>query len=110
MEGKTKSRFVIEETFGAAKEYINNYSAHDVIDILKIRLNMMETKSNYKSKYNNWDCPKCRTHQDTTEHIVECFTDVSKDAITQVDSTEWRKMIDGFKLYQEYKDAEVTRV
>ena len=110
MEGKTKSRFVIKETFGAAKEYINNYSAHNVIDILKIRLNMMETKSNFKSKYNNWDCPKCRSHQDTTEHIVECFTDVSKDAITQVDSTEWRKVIDGFKLYQEYKDADVARV
>ena len=82
MEDKTKSRFVIKETFGEVKEYVNRYSAYNGIEILRIRLNMIDTKSNYKTKYLNWDCPKCKKHINRIEHIVECFADVSKEVIT----------------------------
>ena len=106
MKDKTKSRFAIKESFGEARSYIKNHSGYNAIDILKIRLNMTETKSNFKSKYTDCYCPKCKTYNDTTEHVVQCFTEVNAEEITNTNSTEWMKIINGFQKYKEYKEAE----
>ena len=39
---------------------------------MKLRLNMLELKSNYKGNSKNETCDLCKTGKDTTEHIFEC--------------------------------------
>ena len=67
----TKLRF-LTKVF-KRKEYIDNLDSETAIGILKIRLNMIEVKHNYKGKYKEeLKCPICRTNGDKTEHIIEC--------------------------------------
>ena len=41
--------------------------------MIKIRLNMIETKCNYKGNFrNNTKCDICKLEEDTTEHIFKC--------------------------------------
>ena len=45
----------------------------ECVTLLKLRLNMTETKCNYKGKFqNDLSCPLCKTALDTTEHLIEC--------------------------------------
>ena len=42
--------------------------------ILKLRLNMLELKCNYKGEHkNNLACDLCKTGIDNTEHLFECI-------------------------------------
>ena len=34
---------------------------------------MITTKCNYKGSYQEFNCPGCETHLDTTEHLFECW-------------------------------------
>ena len=40
--------------------------------MMKIRLNMIETKSNYKGMFKTEICELCKETEDTTEHLLEC--------------------------------------
>ena len=41
--------------------------------MIKIRLNMIEAKCNYKGKFKtDLKCDLCKHDNDTTEHILEC--------------------------------------
>ena len=67
---KTKLRFC---TNFNRKSYFNQYPIDKVNIILKLKLNMLELKSNFKSQFNNNNtCNLCETHEDTTEHLFEC--------------------------------------
>ena len=45
----------------------------DTIEMMKLRLNMIEVKCNYKGMYkNNLRCDVCKSSDDTTEHILQC--------------------------------------
>lgn len=66
----TKLRFINEYKL---KNYIKVNSIEDVKIIMSIRLNMVEVKDNYKSKYvNNMKCELCNEGIDNTEHIFKC--------------------------------------
>ena len=39
---------------------------------MKLRLNMLELKSNYKGNNQNETCDLCKIEKDTTEHLFEC--------------------------------------
>ncbi len=39
---------------------------------MKVRLNMIEVRNNYKNQYEDRTCTLCKTETDTTEHIFEC--------------------------------------
>ena len=43
-----------------------------MIMIMKMRLNMIDVKCNYKSKFTNLNCELCGKEDDTTEHLFEC--------------------------------------
>ena len=66
---KTKLRF--NRGFGR-QEYINKYNMAKVREIMTIRLNMTELKTNFKGKYTDTLCPACGSNEETTEHVVEC--------------------------------------
>ena len=66
---KTKVRFIKEYS---QKEYLKELKFKDCIMMIKIRLNMIETKCNYKSMFTNLKCEICKSEDDTTEHLLEC--------------------------------------
>ena len=66
----TKLRFVenVER-----KKYIEELDYEDSITILKLRLNMIETKCNYKGNFvGNLNCAICKQTEDKTEHLFDC--------------------------------------
>ena len=67
---KTKLRWLNEFT---QQEYIEQLDFCDSIDMIKIRLNMIETKCNYKGLFKqNVMCDICKITEDTTEHLLQC--------------------------------------
>ena len=44
---------------------------------MKLRLNMLELKSNYKGNTKNETCDLCKNERDTTEHLFSC-TEIKK--------------------------------
>ena len=68
-EEMTKLRFVenVER-----KKYIEELEYSESITLLRLRLNMIETKCNYKGNFvGNQKCHFCSS-EDTTEHLLEC--------------------------------------
>ena len=49
-----------------------NIDLNTAKSIMKLRLNMLELKCNYKGKKNNEICDLCGDKNDTTEHLFEC--------------------------------------
>ena len=68
-QSKTKLRFI--EEFGR-KNYIEELEYKDCVTMLKVRLNMVEVKCNFKGNFNDKTCQICKQKQDTTEHLLEC--------------------------------------
>ena len=67
---KTKLRFQRGKPF-QKEEYVKNCNAELVERIMKIRLNIVECKSNFKGKYSDTTCLVCN-REETTEHLFEC--------------------------------------
>ena len=78
---KTKLRFIKEHS---QKEYLKELNFKQSIMMLKIRLNMVETKCNYKGIFKkDLKCTICKTEDDTTEHLTECTNNTSICNITE---------------------------
>ena len=72
----TKLRFIVE--YGR-KEYIDEMEYIDCVTMLKLRLNVVETKCNYKGKFPiDQKCEICHEEQDTTEHLLKCTSFVDQ--------------------------------
>ncbi|MEL6606459.1 MAG: reverse transcriptase domain-containing protein, partial [Cyanobacteria bacterium J06614_10] len=55
------------------QDYLTELNTWQAIMTMKIRLNMLKTKCNYKNKdQENLLCGLCKEKDDTTEHLVEC--------------------------------------
>ncbi len=66
-----KSRFLAEHDF-TRQEYINKLTNKEVMEMIKLRLNMTKVKDNFKNMHDNNICEFCKQTDDTTEHIFEC--------------------------------------
>jgi hypothetical protein len=70
-ETGTKGRFM--DGTNRRKRYIDSGNVKTTTGIMRIRLNMVEVKCNYKGKYKgNLTCPMCKIENDTTEHLFDC--------------------------------------
>ena len=65
---------------------------------MKIRLNMIWTRSNYKHKNKNTACRKCGIEEETTEHVLECQVGEQFDE-DRVEDVEWLKKVS--KIYKQ---------
>ena len=78
-EQHTKLRFIKEYS---QKSYLGELNLKDCITMIKIRLNMIETKCNYKNLFkDNLRCEICKDENDTTEHLLKCTKDVLEQNI-----------------------------
>ena len=67
---KTKLRFIKEYS---QKQHISELGVKRCKMMMKIRLNMIETKCNYKGIFkDNLKCEICKLENDTTEHLLKC--------------------------------------
>ena len=68
-----KLRFIKDDTF-KMKEYIIEGESEEVKKMMKIRLNMIEIKGNFKGNFRDgeYKCPLCKKENDGTEHLYEC--------------------------------------
>ena len=68
----TKLRFTRQSKF-MKQHYLENLSPHEVKQILRTRLNMVEAKDNFKGIYKtNLICDFCKKEKETTEHLLQC--------------------------------------
>ena len=81
-------------------EYVNEMVGDDVVEIMKIRLNMMDIHGNYKTDLTKKRlCPHCTQHKDTTEHLITCSAIESKDRWEETDlgltdAENWKGLLD----------------
>ena len=55
------------------KAYIQQLSPRYAKIIMEVRLGIVDTKVNYKNKYENLICRNCLKEQETTEHFFRCL-------------------------------------
>ena len=66
----TKLRFTMgHET----QEYIKMCRMTKVKSIMKMRLNMIDVKANFKGMYQDKMCAACKMELETTEHVIQCL-------------------------------------
>ena len=107
---KTKLRFLRGKKF-EKEEYVEKCDAEMVGKIMRIRLNMVQCKMNYKGNAGDVDCIMCG-NEETTEHLLECryyeqFTGTHKMHVRKKDfeSTEWLiKAARNMDLIQEVRE------
>jgi hypothetical protein len=93
-----KLRFIKDPVTFERKKYLVVMDAKSAINVLKLRLNMMEIYGNYKGNLTMERlCPLCKAEEDTTEHLLTC-KEIGQDKInsthiTNEDNTElWRQI------------------
>ena len=97
-----KTRFIKDDTF-KMKDYIMEGEHDEVRKMMKIRLNMIETKGNFKGNFRNGDCKclLCKNENDENERLYECqeienVIDKKKTTIKSISSeklTEQRRVM-----------------
>ena len=53
--------------------FVSHRGTEECKNILKIRLNMVNARANYKGTYGgDTKCRACKTEEETTEHLIDC--------------------------------------
>jgi len=110
-EGK-KSRFVNNVK---RKKYVDELNKKNVKIAMKVRLNMIEVKGNFKGSFSSEDmwCPICRECEDTTEHVFECKVSeridkqVTKNNIYDEDSTIVKNIAEYVEKAMEMRERKI---
>ena len=79
---KTKLRFCRNTN---KKSYIEDLGFTEARLVMKVRLNMIEVRNNYKNQYEDRTCTLCKTEIDTTEHIFSCKKiSMTQDKVSEI--------------------------
>ena len=106
----TKLRFTRGHT---TQSYISECPMAQVKRIMKVRLNMIDLKANFKGKYKDTVCVACKTETETTEHVIRCeeYKRIVEHSITvegdleeKMQDLEWL-----LKASKAYESIEETR-
>ena len=87
-------------TPGYEQQYLKHgqCTRQQIKTILRIRLHMISTKKNHKRDEEDTKCRKCVENEETTEHVLDCYTNTKFD-IQKIEDTNWLKEI--APLYEE---------
>ena len=100
VNANSKLRFLSKRDQYERAEYVNEMAGDEVLEILKIRLNMMDIHGNYKTDLTKKRlCPHCTRHKDTTEHLITCSAVESKENweekdLGRTDAESWKGLLD----------------
>ena len=56
--------------------YLKILNHEEARQIMRVRLNMVNVKANYRGSYKDYTCSGCHIHEDTTEHLFKCWKTV----------------------------------
>ena len=62
-------------------------------DYMKMRCRTTDVKTNFKSKYESFECEACKIEEETQKHIIEC-SEINKG------KKEYEKLPDYEELYK----------
>ena len=97
MKNKTKSRFIQHDKW-RKKEYFCELEGWIAMDVIKIRLNMWPLKMNYKrNNEQDFKCIKCKIHNDSTEHVIECYSDMNEGELRITNKGRWKDIVTAFQ-------------
>ena len=95
----SKLRFITTPVVFEKAEYINELSGDEAIEVMKIRLNMVNIHGNYKSDLTKCRrCPHCEKELDTTEHLLQCRIgngdkEGGKETLYKTDVEGWKDIL-----------------
>ena len=94
----SKLRFIATPVVFERAGYFNDLSGDEIIQVLKIRLNMVDIYGNYKGDLTKCrKCPHCRLEEDTTEHLVECDAvigeKIGRETLTSNATAGWKDIL-----------------
>ena len=93
---KTKSRFVHGNKW-ERKEYFTQLEGWIAKDVIRIRLNMWPLKMNYKKNEQDLKCIKCGAHDDSTEHVLECYSNMKSEELLVTSKGKWNEIVRVFQ-------------
>ena len=107
-EVMTKLRFIKPEI---KQKYVMECSIEEARIIMKIRLNMIWTRTNYKRKNGNIQCRICGEKEETTDHIIECYTGGNELFQEEgINNVQWLKRIQRtYREIDEYNRQEEVK-
>ena len=93
------------------QEYIRSCKMEEVKKIMKVRLNMVELKANFRGKYEDTTCPACNEEEETTEHDIRCreyrrmvrHTMETDDCMKNINDTTW--LIEAGRVYEQIEET-----
>ena len=110
---KTKYRFCTQR---GKKEYLEKVGFTEARLMMKVRLNMIEVRSNYKNQYQDLRCSLCKVETDSTEHIFECKSiamngeySMAKEIIYSEEGKVTRESIQYLKKVMELKGIDIFK-
>ena len=109
-EARTKTKLRFTENFGR-QEYLKECRMEEVKRIMKVRLNMVDLKANYKGMYEDTLCPACKIAEETTEHVILCpdykaitqHTLVVEQIQEQMNDINWIR--EAYKVYEQIEET-----
>ena len=110
-EGKKMTKLRFAKSF-ARQNYLDECRMEEVKKIMKLRLNMVELKANFKGKYENTMCPACNKAEETTEHVIVCpeYQYITQHSLETSNITEKMNDLEWLKkASQVYEQIEETR-
>ena len=108
-EKMTKLRFT--QSF-QKQDYIRDCPMIKVKKIMKLKLNMVELKTNFKGKYRDACCPACEVEEETTEHVLACdeyrkltghTLEVPNNWADKMNNTEW--LLKACEVYEQIEEV-----
>ena len=103
MQEKTKCRELRNDKW-ERKQYIKKCESNTIKDVIKVRLNMWNTKCKYKRNELDKTCPLCKTENDTTEHIMVCQEGNNTYNLLDENEKEWEKVVAIYKNNKENRE------
>ena len=109
-QGKKMTKLRFTNEFGK-KNYLEEERMEKVKEIMKLRLNMIDLKANFKGKYTDTTCPACEEDVETTEHVIQCneYRRIIGHSIVITESiehsmkdTKW--LVEASKVYQQIEE------
>ena len=89
------------------KEYMRTCNMTKVKRIMKMRLNMVEVKKNFRGKYDDMMCLACREDEETTEHVIMCreYRRLVGHDIRDIQMNNLKWQIEASKVYEKIEET-----
>ena len=100
----TKLRFT---TKFQRQRYVTECRMEKVKKIMKMRLNMVELKANFKGKYEDTTCAACRKAVETTEHVIECeeYRKITGHSLKQMEWDNLAWLEEACEVYEQIEEV-----